>query len=91
MAAMATKEEVVQAVRAMGSNARDLRDAAHEAHHALMRWLLGDDTALDTMPDARAAALRAGWKGPRRAKTPAETLAPASDDTDDGDDAQAAE
>lgn len=35
MAAMATKEEVVQAVRAMGSDARDLRDAAHEAHHAL--------------------------------------------------------
>lgn len=58
---------------------------------ALMRWCLGDDTALDTMPDARAAALRAGWKGPRRAKTLAETLAPASDDTDDGDDAQSAE
>jgi hypothetical protein len=32
---MPTPETVIAAVRSRGSNARDLRDAAHEAHHAL--------------------------------------------------------
>lgn len=30
-----TKEEIIAAIRARGNNATDLRDAAHEAHHAL--------------------------------------------------------
>lgn len=30
-----TKDQVVEAVRARGSNARDLRDAVHEAYHAV--------------------------------------------------------
>lgn len=32
---MTTPEAVIAAIRAMGSDADDLRDAAHEAHHAI--------------------------------------------------------
>ena len=31
-----TADELIAAIRARGSDARDLRDAAHEAHHAIL-------------------------------------------------------
>lgn len=36
-----TADQIVAAVRARGNDARDLRDAAHEAHHALFAKMRG--------------------------------------------------
>jgi len=38
---MTTPELILEAVRSRGSDARDLRDAAHEAHHALFAQVRG--------------------------------------------------
>ncbi len=55
--------KIIEAVRARGNDPRDLRDAAHEAHHALEVKAKDWDRDAGDAPRIQDVSEGAGWGG----------------------------